>query len=101
MVFEYSIGDARFTRSYRGDASGAANLQRVLPTAMTAKFTCSDCRWWHVPPPQEGDDRSLDRAVGYCRRFPPTRRDNGIGAWPITFNNDWCGEYLERAGLTH
>jgi hypothetical protein len=82
-------------------APGAADLQRMLPTPMTAKFTCSDCRWWHVPPPQEGDDRSLDRAVGYCRRFPPTRRDNGIGAWPITLNNDWCGEYLERAGLTH
>jgi hypothetical protein len=64
--------------------------------AVTAKFVCSGCRWWNFHP-TEGADRNSDRAVGYCRRFPPTRRENGVGAWPITFGNDWCGEYAERS----
>jgi hypothetical protein len=67
--------------------------------AVTAKFVCSGCRWWHFHP-TEGADRDSDQAVGYCRRFPPTRRDNGVGAWPITFGNDWCGEYAEKSEIS-
>ena len=50
--------------------------------AVTAKFVCSGCRWWHFHP-TEGADPDSDQAVGYCRRFPPSRRENGVGAWPI------------------
>jgi hypothetical protein len=63
--------------------------------ALASKFVCSGCRWWYFQP-TEGADPESEQAVGYCRRFPPTRRDNGVGAWPITFGNDWCGEYAEK-----
>ena len=63
---------------------------------MTSKSSCSDCRWWHFQA-TEGQERGSDTAVGYCRRFPPARRENGVGAWPITFGNDWCGEYAEKS----
>jgi hypothetical protein len=62
---------------------------------MTLKSTCSGCRWWHFHP-VEGEEQGGEKAVGYCRRFPPSRRENGVGAWPITFGYDWCGEYAER-----
>ncbi len=64
--------------------------------AVTSKFVCSGCRWWHYHP-TEGADADSEQAVGYCRRFPPSRRENGVGAWPITFGNDWCGEYAEKS----
>ncbi len=64
---------------------------------MTVKPICSACQWWHFHP-REGEEASAEQGVGYCRRFPPTRRENGIGAWPITFGSDWCGEYAERTG---
>lgn len=63
--------------------------------AATAKFVCSGCRWWHFHP-TEGDEPSSEQAVGYCRRFPPSRRENGVGAWPITFGYDWCGEFADK-----
>jgi hypothetical protein len=62
---------------------------------MTSKSSCADCRWWHFQA-SEGQERSSDTAVGYCRRFPPARRENGVGAWPITFGYDWCGEHEAR-----
>lgn len=55
-------------------------------------------------------------ATGYCRRalpvFPPRRgiqaapgswvtEDMGaaeVGAWPRTFDNDWCGEWAAKEG---
>jgi hypothetical protein len=74
------------------------NTEREEPNAMTltAKFVCSGCRWWQFYP-AEGSDPNSQHAVGYCRRFPPTRRENGAGAWPITFGNDWCGEYADKS----
>ena len=64
--------------------------------AVTAKLVCSNCRWWHFQP-TEGAEPESEQAVGYCRRFPPARRENGVGAWPITFGGDWCGEYAEKS----
>jgi hypothetical protein len=64
---------------------------------MAPKSTCSDCRWWHFQA-AEADDRDAGKSIGYCRRFPPSRRENGVGAWPITLGYDWCGEYQERNG---
>jgi hypothetical protein len=59
---------------------------------MTAGSACARCRWWHRPPTEE-EATAPEQAVGYCRRFPPSRRENGVGAWPITFGYDWCGEF--------
>ena len=67
--------------------------------AVTSKFVCSGCRWWHFHP-TEGAEPDSEQAVGYCRRFPPARRENGVGAWPITFGNDWCGEYAEKSEVS-
>jgi len=64
--------------------------------AVSAKFVCSSCRWWQYHA-TEGAEPDSERAVGYCRRFPPERRENGVGAWPITFGGDWCGEYAEKS----
>ncbi len=64
---------------------------------MSVKPICSACQWWHYHA-NEGDEANLEKGVGYCRRFPPSRRENGVGAWPITFGTDWCGEYAERKG---
>jgi len=66
---------------------------------MAPKFACSDCRWWHFQA-AEADGRGAEKSIGYCRRFPPSRRENGVGAWPITFGYDWCGEYQERNGAS-
>lgn len=63
---------------------------------VTGKLGCSGCRWWHYHP-TEGVEPDSDQAVGYCRRFPPSRRENGVGAWPITFGGDWCGEYADKS----
>ena len=68
--------------------------------AVTGKFACSACRWWDLRP-IEGVEADSVQAVGFCRCHPPTRRENGVGAWPITFGNDWCGEYAERAEVAH
>jgi hypothetical protein len=66
--------------------------------AVTTKVVCSGCRWWHYHP-TEGAEADSEQAVGYCRRFPPSRRDNGVGAWPITFGSDWCGEYADKSDI--
>jgi hypothetical protein len=64
-----------------------------------AQFACSGCRWWLVHP-QEGTEPGSDQSVGFCRRFPPARRENGVGAWPITFGSDWCGEYADKSEVS-
>jgi hypothetical protein len=67
--------------------------------AVTAKLACAGCRWWHFQPTESAEPES-EQAVGYCRRFPPARRENGVGAWPITFGGDWCGEYTEKSEVS-
>ncbi len=68
---------------------------------MSATFTCSDCRWWNFQKAPEGEDRESKEAIGYCRRNPPERRENGVGAWPITLAYDWCGEYMHKDDVTY
>jgi hypothetical protein len=65
----------------------------------STQFVCSGCRWWLFHP-REGAEPGSDQSVGYCRRFPPSRRENGVGAWPITFGNDWCGEFTDTSDVT-
>jgi len=44
---------------------------------------CKDCDYW-------------TGGVGYCRRYPPTPMNN----WPITEDNQWCGEFRSRNDRT-
>ena len=60
---------------------------------MTAP-ACRECRFWHSEMKVEGE----------CRRHPPRWRDaqsahmdDDYGAWPITSEDGWCGEFAPRA----
>ena len=68
---------------------------------MTARLTCADCRWWHFQATEEAGRRDDAKALGYCRRMPPERRENGVGAWPITLPTDWCGEYVHKDEVSY
>jgi len=59
------------------------------------KNTCEACRFWDrrkkkapVTPADEAPEPVFTSA---CRIRPPTKSTNG---WPITREDDWCGEYL-------
>jgi hypothetical protein len=71
---------------------------------------CATCRFWKAVEDQEGEDLR-----GECRRLPPTfnapaarrwfvswsgehadamgREDYSEGFWPLTWDDDWCGEH--------
>lgn len=68
---------------------------------MTVRFTCCDCRWWDFRPTEDAEAREDEKAVGYCRRMPPSRRDKGIGGWPVSFRDDWCGEYTHKDDISY
>lgn len=51
------------------------------------KGPCEVCRFW-----ERGNGTSLPNVVGACRRFPPMR-----GKWAVTHQEDWCGEFSQRA----
>ena len=54
---------------------------------------CHDCRYWFV-----------EDGVGYCRRNPPSPaaptpppgEDDEHGTWPVTYPEDWCGEWARE-----
>jgi hypothetical protein len=65
--------------------------------------TYRSCRFW----------RELDRLVdmpskswGVCRRYPPSEKfeddenDMEMGDWPLTWNDQWCGEWQRREFAT-
>lgn len=86
-----------------------------------AEAACARCRFWQVL--QDGDETgrgSFDdgcysgpfEQTGRCRRNPPSTRrpdwhptssDAGDAAhsayWPVTWDNDWCGEFSARLRL--
>jgi len=58
---------------------------------------CSNCRFWRLFDPEE-DER------GQCRRHAPaaqlmdaagcnSNRDFAARVWPVTYADDWCGDY--------
>lgn len=52
------------------------------------KEICLHCRWWNAIT-TTGD-------MGTCRRYAPDRHpSDGMSSacWPITFPEDWCGEF--------
>jgi hypothetical protein len=65
---------------------------KPLPEKVTAEdCTCSNCRFW--APNDE------DEAIAECHRHSPkaVRLDVDLlsfdGVWPLTYSNDWCGEF--------
>lgn len=85
--------------------------------AAAEKRTCAHCAHWNELDPDTSDifaDGNYDvgeEGTGQCRRYPPSSRsadwrpeiphkmmDSGDAAgsayWPITFDADWCGEFV-------
>ena len=46
------------------------------------KENCGRCLWWN--PPDET-----------CRVAGPVRTESGLGDWPSTDAEDWCGRFRE------
>lgn len=72
--------------------------------------TCDTCHWWHLLDPDgegveaDGGYKVSDVGTGRCRRYPPKLRRGpnfetdssdaaGAAIWPITWDEDWCGEH--------
>ena len=56
-------------------------------------FRCSDCRWWDH---QHATLREVPPNYGYCRKHFPViyqRENHYYGGWPLTDQDDLCGEY--------
>ena len=50
---------------------------------------CCNCRHWSKRGVLAGS-----RKEGYCRANPPVVPNNDdIGRWPVTYGDDWCGEF--------
>jgi len=48
---------------------------------------CDRCRFWDIEAEEDRPDR------GWCRRRSP-RIATGRARWPITREDDWCGEFV-------
>lgn len=56
--------------------------------------SCWQCRHWINCDVEMPDvDGPQIRRGGQCRRYPPSA---GLGGFPYTRENDWCGEYNQR-----
>lgn len=55
--------------------------------------TCVGCEFW-----DQRTFEKLKRHFGLCRVNPPIRNGNDERewSWPVTYDEDWCGEYLEK-----
>ena len=54
---------------------------------------CKNCLWW-----DNEHKRVPEGTGGFCRKHKPggERRDGEIwGVWPLTDENDFCGEFRE------
>ncbi len=56
---------------------------------------CKNCVYW-----DEFDSQDSNKQ-GYCRRYAPNLRQGEAekGSWPVTFENDWCGDYAPNPDL--
>ncbi len=58
--------------------------------------SCEDCAYWSRHTWQDGE-----AILGECRRNPPLKsrvlRNPDITIFPLTFDTDACGEFLQRA----
>lgn len=52
---------------------------------------CKKCHWWQqysLPWNADHPDN-----LGECRRYPPQVNGEQQGAWPLTLEQEWCGEF--------
>jgi hypothetical protein len=54
--------------------------------------TCYECRYW-----DKVTSYPDKRNSGLCRIHPPVRNDtdNDDWGWPVTYDEDWCGEWVQ------
>ena len=61
-----------------------------MKTLKTRKYrVCSNCDYW------DPDDKP-DKYGGNCHRYPPEFSNLPLKAFPQTFKDDWCGEWILR-----
>ncbi len=50
--------------------------------------TCVNCKFWveHTFSPN-------DKSRGYCHRNPPISNSGPLASWPMSYEDDWCGEF--------
>jgi hypothetical protein len=78
-------------------------LDERPPVPGTAHHTCSTCRFW------QPDPDTLANELGECRINPPqhhplpgdpdepdTRAGLPRRPWPLTADDDWCGQWRGR-----
>lgn len=54
---------------------------------MDDEASCSNCMYW----------QALDDTAGNCRRHAPRpRTSEHTWRWPVTDDDDWCGEWEEH-----
>lgn len=56
---------------------------------------CSNCVNWCAHYIQI-DDTSITSDVGECRRYPPVYGVKDIERFPMTSEDDWCGEFKSK-----
>ena len=54
---------------------------------MSDNERCGLCRFWKL--------MFDDNEQGQCRRFPPAN-DANVMRYPVTYNDEWCGEFQRR-----
>jgi len=55
-------------------------------------LTCATCIYWDKTSWVKLDENDTNS----CRRFPPTRVNADESEFPVTYYNDWCGEYKKE-----
>jgi hypothetical protein len=55
------------------------------------QMKCSECEFWVEP------KWVTRKGLGRCRRYPPSVVvGESSGIWPLTDEEDWCGEYRAK-----
>ncbi|MGH6955295.1 MAG: hypothetical protein ACREEW_01365 [Caulobacteraceae bacterium] len=75
-------------------ANAAAPKPNAAAAPSIVTFGCSDCAYWRERTHLKGVKR-----VGVCHRFPPAAAGLGVrpGEFPMTREDDWCGEHSDLA----
>lgn len=60
---------------------------------------CGGCRFWEAT----GEESTLQPGIriGWCKRLPPPlppRDGEETSDWPQTWQDNWCGEWMEAGG---
>jgi len=62
------------------------------------KEICMNCRWWLAQ--SRDDNYQTDGCpklnVGSCKRYPPKQTHTGKCYSPVTYHDNFCGEFKER-----